>query len=149
MHVTYALTGNFAGWDIRNNDQPRFERPHCVLVILLKSGTIREILGLEAIRSNPAVFDVLQLKVVGDSIDQPGTLEQVLARVYLSADDLDLLCKAVEDVMGQLRVIDDLGGNMILNSFDPNRVFADISTRTGSVVSTESSNADSNEGSRT
>ena len=45
MHIRYALTGKFDGWDLKSYDNPRFVKPACVLVILLKDGVIKEICG--------------------------------------------------------------------------------------------------------
>jgi hypothetical protein len=126
MHIHYALNGEFSGWDVRRDDDPYFKRPHCVIVVLLRNGTIGRIDGWDRVTRHPAVFETLKLKNLGDILTKAGTLDQVFARIYLSANDRVSLRKAVEEVCQSLAITDAEGNNMILNLFDPQAVYSEL-----------------------
>ncbi len=117
MHIAYALTGRFAGWDVRSADNPRFQRPHCVLVVLLRNGTISRVDGWERVCDHPAVYATLRLRNEGDLLTEAGTLNQVLARIYLCADDNNALVAAIAQVRALLSITDTEGASMLLGSF--------------------------------
>jgi hypothetical protein len=118
MHIRYALTGQFSGWDVRTDDNPRFRHPHAVIVVLLRNGIVGDIRGWEAVNSHSAVFASVRHRNVGDVLTKAGTLDQVFARIYLSASDTASLREAVDEVRRFLEILDTDGNNMILNSFD-------------------------------
>ncbi len=123
MHIRYALTGKFDGWDIREYDNPRFKKPACVLVILLKNGTIANIEGVDRMMQHPHIFDMFSFRNVNDTIKDAGTLNQVYARIYLCADTTEQLKDDIVFVKNTLRITDTDGNNMILNLFDENKVY--------------------------
>ncbi|MDD4280281.1 hypothetical protein GX645_02035 [Candidatus Sumerlaeota bacterium] len=123
MHIRYALTGKFDGWDILKDDNPRFEKPACSLVILLRNGTIASIEGIDEIKKNTHIVDIVDFKNVNDTIQDAGTLNQVYARMYLCADTTELLKNDIRYIKNTLRITDTNGNNMILNLFDENKVY--------------------------
>lgn len=123
MHLRYALTGKFDGWDLKTYDNPRFATPACVLVVLLKDGKIGRIQGLEAVKNHPHVFDMVQFKTEGDVLDAKGTLNQVFARIYLDGEDEASLKNTITFVKKTLSITDENGQNMILNLFDEDAVY--------------------------
>ncbi len=122
MHLRYALTGRFDGWDLKSYDNPRFRYPACVLVVLLKDGKIKTIEGLESIRGHENVFDIVQFKHAGDELNARGTLNQVFARIYMTGKDKKNLKETITFVKNALKITDAGGRNMILNLFDENTV---------------------------
>lgn len=123
MHLRYALTGKFDGWNLKICDNPRFPKPACVLVVLLKDGKVGSIRGLEEIRSHKAVHNILQFKYVGDELNARGTLNQVFARIYMIGDDEADLKNSIAFVKKTLVIKDENGQNMILNLFDEDAVY--------------------------
>lgn len=118
LHIAYALTGRFAGWDLRAADNPRFRRPHCVLVVLLRNGIIGRVHGWEQVCAHPAVYATLRLRDEGDVLTEAGTLNQVFARIYLCAPDQQKLLVAIAEVRGLLSVNDTAGASLLLGSFE-------------------------------
>lgn len=118
MHLRYALTGKFDGWDLKSCDQPKFPKPACVLVVLLRDGTIGHIQGLDQILAHPNVFDIVQFKHEGDTLEARGTLNQVFARIYMTADTLEELAQTIGFVKENLKITDNSQNNMILHLFD-------------------------------
>ena len=123
MHLRYALTGKFDGWSLKECDNARFEKPACVLVVLLNNGKIKKIDGVEEILNHEAVFDMVRFKYEGDVLDARGTLNQVFARIYMSADDTGKLKDAISYVKNTLKITDEDGKNMIMNFFDESSVY--------------------------
>lgn len=119
MHIRYAITGEFNGCDILKQDQPQFERPYFVLVVLLKNGTIGEVSGLEEVRNHPNVYHILQFRKTGDRMEEAGTLNQVFARIYLHAENNESLREVVTTLTDRLKIKDEEGNNMILDWFNP------------------------------
>lgn len=123
MHLRYALSGKFDGWDLKEYDNPRFAKPACVLVVLLKDGKVGNIKGLEKIRNNENVHNILQFKKVGDVLNARGTLNQVFARIYLIGNDEQDLKQTISFVKKNLVITDEQNQNMILNLFDEGTVY--------------------------
>ena len=123
MHLRYALTGKFDGWDLKTYDNPRFKKPACVLVVLLSDGQIGNISGLEEVRSHKNVFNIVQFKQLGDVLNARGTLNQVFARIYMAGDDEKDLRESISFVKKTLSITNTENKNMILNLFDEEEVY--------------------------
>ncbi len=123
MHIRYALTGKFDGWDLKTCDNPRFPQPACVLVVLLQNGKIGRIDGLEAVMAHRNVFDIVQFKEVGDELKEKGTLNQVFARIYMTGENERDLKDTIAFVKRHLRIADTKNQNMILNLFNEDQVY--------------------------
>ncbi len=123
MHLRYALSGKFDGWDLKTYDNPRFKFPACVLVVLLRDGKIGRIDGLENVLAHKNVFDIVQFRNVGDELKEKGTLNQVFARIYMIGEDEEDLKKSITYVKQNLRILDIENQNMILNLFDEDNVY--------------------------
>lgn len=123
MHLRYALTGKFDGWDLKEYDNPKFKNPACVLVILLKNGTLGKVTGLDEVLSHKNIFDIVQFKQEGDVLAAQGTLNQVFARVYCAAETEEKLKDTITFVKKTLKITDTDGKNMILNLFDEDEVY--------------------------
>jgi biotin carboxylase len=122
MLLNFALTGTMGVDDLesRNDFLLRGKRA-CTLWVLLKSGIIRDIRGLDSIRRDPCVVFVLQRFEEGDRVatDMVGTERQVLARIYMVADSGDILAQKVEQFKSDLSVVDSEDNDMIVDWLDP------------------------------
>lgn len=123
MHLRYAITGKFDGWRLDEYDDARFTMPACVLVILLKNGVLAQVIGLDEVLANENIFDIVQFKIPGDILSEKGTLNQVFARIYCSAETESELKSTILHVKKNLKILDENGHNMILNLFDENGVY--------------------------
>lgn len=123
MHLRYALTGKFDGWDLKTYDNPKFKKPACVLVVLLNDGKIASIEGLEEIRNHKNVFSILQFKHEGDVLDAHGTLNQVFARIYMVGEDENDLKQSISFIKKNLSITDYDHKNMIMNLFNEEEVY--------------------------
>ncbi|NLZ70494.1 MAG: ATP-grasp domain-containing protein [Clostridiaceae bacterium] len=119
MHVRYALTGEYTGWDLRELDNPDFSTPHCSIVVVLSAGLISKIEGINEIKNLPNVFNLVQLLHVGDRVESTGTLKQQFAKIYLSAENTSALKDDIRFIRDTLKITDEMGQSMILDLFDP------------------------------
>jgi len=118
MLVHFALTGSMynANFSIVN-DVSLGGRQAITVWILLKSGIIRHVSGLDRIERLPSYRAVIQRLHVGDvvSSEMMGTERQVFARIYLQNFDRNQLFKDVSEIDQLLNVLGD-SGSMILDS---------------------------------
>ena len=122
MLLNFALTGSMGVADFaeRNDFKLRGKRA-CTLWVLLKSGVIDRLDGLDTIRQDPCVVFVLQRFAVGDRVeaDMVGTERQVLARIYMVSDSADQLAEKVLQFRKTLNVVDANGYDMVVDWLDP------------------------------
>jgi len=125
MYLNHAMTGIFSGWDIKEKDNPYFKHMYAVLVMVLGSGTITKIEGIDEIQASPGVFDFMQLRNIGDKISAIGTADEYFARVYITADNAESLAERITHVQRILKVFDESGNNMLLKSFNTEMLLRD------------------------
>lgn len=83
--------------------------------ILVKSGTIAEIGGMDIVKKMPEVFKIIQLLHIGDSISMVGTLQQVFARVQIEADTRERLNEIMLEIYDTVKIIGENGENLKLH----------------------------------
>lgn len=116
MHIRYALTGKFDGWNNVEYDNARFEEKYCILVILLKPGKISRILGINELRQSKHFLNMLQYYREGDVVSDAsfGTFSQAFARIYLKAKDAAELEETIRYVKGVVNVLDIDGRSLVI-----------------------------------
>lgn len=122
MLIQFALTGSMGGEEFEDiNDFQIGGRVAATFWVLLKSGRIQRIEGLDTIAEHPSVTTVLQRLEVGDSIDPEmlGTERQVLARIYVVADTRDDVAAMGQEFCATLKVDDDQSRDMVLEWISP------------------------------
>lgn len=120
MLLNFAITGKFFEGDFSKfNDATNAGKCVATVWVLLNPGKIASIVGLDLIKKHKAFLDIVQRFGVGDVVDDTmlGTERQVFARIYLAAEDFDMLRCAVESVHNQLFVLSDSQSNMIADYF--------------------------------
>lgn len=122
MLIDFAFTGVFGEADFNKKNDPSFKgKIACTIWVLLSSGVIHSIEGLEIIKSDKQVHFVLQRFSAGDEVTEEmlGTERQVFSRIYLEADSIVALEEKIKIYKNQLKVLDQNGNNMILYWMDP------------------------------
>lgn len=119
MYIRMALTGKFEGWDNLACDNAAFKNKYCVLIPLLKAGTIVNCKCMEKIRDMDEVIHVIQFYHEGDTVEEStmGSLNQSLARIYITAQNTEELIKAIKKVQGALSVIGVNDEELLLEGF--------------------------------
>jgi biotin carboxylase len=125
MLLQFALTGQMFGPDFQNFNDFRFKNQYATTVwVLLKTGKVGSIGGMEALRSHPNVIHVLQRFQSGDSVtsDMVGTERQVFARIYTVARTSAESAELLKLINRTLSVHDELGKNMVLDWYQKESV---------------------------
>jgi len=121
MMVNYALIGKMGGYDL-SLDNPRFNKCCCNLNLVSKGGVVGKILGLEEIKNKKTLIAFDKVYEVGDYIEKSGTLRQIHLRFYLIEDTLEKLRNSIKEIQNKVKVLDDKGNDMLLPSFDVDRI---------------------------
>jgi biotin carboxylase len=122
MLLNFALSGSMDidDFESRNDYLLRGKRA-CTLWVLLKSGVVGKIRGLDSILQDPCVVFVLQRFNEGEevTVDMVGTERQVLARIHMVGGSGEQLAEKVIQFRRDLNVSDTLGNDMIVDWLDP------------------------------
>ncbi len=119
--IRFALTGSMCGEEACRLIEPSFGgKTACGLVILSKTGTVARISGLEEIGNMADVINITQYLHEGDTVPEnlAGTLGQTFARIHIVSDSRKAFEKTLEAIQNTLRVTDQEGGSMILDTFN-------------------------------
>lgn len=114
MHIRFALTGRFEGYDLSRLDTPYYKKSYCSLNLLLKSGTITEIEGLDILDKLPEVKSYLPMHRLGDNVEVSGTVFQIFMKVSIVAENYDSLQNILKIIQETVKVKDEYGNNMLL-----------------------------------
>lgn len=122
MLINFALTGSMGADDMNEMNDVNFRgRVAGTFWVLLKSGHIHEISGLDEIQNDPCVISIIQRLTVGNHVDPEmlGTERQVLARIYVVTNSIEELVEKSEEVRSKLKVLDKHGSDMLLDWINP------------------------------
>lgn len=118
MLLRFALTGQMYGPNFQSVNDFRFKNQYATTVwVLLKTGKIGTISGMDAIRSHPNVIQVLLRFQTGDSVtsEMVGTERQVFARIYTVARTPGESAELMKYIHHTLSVKDEMSENMVLD----------------------------------
>lgn len=116
MHIRFALTGKFDGWDLAQLNTPYYKNVYCSLNILLGAGKITEIHGLENVRKMNGVISVLPMHEVGDKVEADGTVFQIFAKLSIIIGSKAELIKLIQRITAELQVLDENGKDMKIDT---------------------------------
>lgn len=114
MHIHYALTGQFAGWNLKKLDNPYYKNIYCLLNLLLNKGKIKTIEGIDKIKRIPEVYKYLQMHNIGDKIEISGTVMQIFAKVSIKSKSKKSLIQTIKSIQENLKILDEQGNSMLL-----------------------------------
>ena len=89
--------------------------------VLLNSGRIDSIEGLDYIKSHENVNFIVERFKVGDTVKEEwiGTERQVLYRIYTAADSIFGINQTIEDIKNTLKIKDSNGNDMVIEWLKP------------------------------
>jgi len=125
MLINFALTGSMGVDDIDKRNNYLFHGKHaCTLWVLLKSGRIQDIRGLDDLQDDPSVIFIMQRFSIGDIVleEMIGNERQVLARIYIVAETKFNLGSKINEIKTTLSVIDEKGNEMIIDLIDETKL---------------------------
>jgi len=125
MLLNFALTGSLGVDDFNEKNDYLFKNGYASTIwILLKSGTIGVVKGLEIIKSDDSVSFVMERFKENDTIEPNmiGTERQVFARIYLQCIEFEVLKEKISKFQQILEINDINGENMIIDWVDPSTI---------------------------
>lgn len=124
MLIRFALTGSEGDINLEMEDSARLRGKYAAtLWILLKSGRISKIEGLESINSDSRVIANIQRIYEGDTVlsEWTGTEKQVMTRLYMVCDTKKELAECLGEYQDKIKVYDENGNNMVLSGFNADK----------------------------
>jgi biotin carboxylase len=125
MLLNYALSGSLGIDDFNEKNDCLFKNGYASTIwVLLKSGTIANIKGLDVIKSDKNVSFVMERFKKNDMIEPNmiGTERQVFARIYLQCDEFEFLKEKIAEFQQILEIKDIDGENMIIDWISPEAI---------------------------
>jgi hypothetical protein len=125
MLLNFSLTGSLGVDDLEERNDCLFQNRYATTIwVLLKSGKIAEVTGLDKIRSDKNVSFLLQRFKENDVIETSliGTERQVFARIYVQCDSFKQLEDKIIEFQEILAIKDEHGENMIVDWVDPQNI---------------------------
>jgi biotin carboxylase len=122
MLINYALTGKFGEDDFyEQNDYMMGGKVACSIWVLLNSGKIHAIEGLDEMKSHKNVYFVVERFKVGDTVkaEWVGTERQVLYRIYTAGESIFEINQTIEDIKNTLSITDENGDDMVIEWLKP------------------------------
>lgn len=116
MMIYHALTGKMGKECIVDKAVPEFKTPAFNVSCLCSPGTIKEILGIEAVKQMPEVEDVVLGHVPGETIldQQRGLLTQITVRVLGSVSTKEDLLPVMQRIGNTIHIIGESGEELLL-----------------------------------
>lgn len=122
MMIAHSLTGEMAGWDVREKDDPFFRKPCCNLTVMARPGRIDHIGDIDALREMGGVLSVDQFYHEGEEIPDSGALNQTFARVNIVAENPKQLAERIEQAYVLIDLKDEAGEDMILSRLNQEKI---------------------------
>jgi len=125
MLINFALTSSTNEPELNIKNDPYFKGKIATTVwVLLKQGKISNINGLDEIKNENFIIEVIQRFKVGEIVETEmlGTERQVFARIYCVVNDKIDQEKIYEKIKQTLKIEDEFGENMILDYMDINKI---------------------------
>ena len=125
MLINFALTGSLGVEDFCEINDCLFKNGYASTIwVLLKSGTIGEVKGLDIIKANKNVSFILERFKKNDKIETNmiGTERQVFARIYLQCNKFEELKEKIIEFQEILEIKDEKGQNMIIDWISPTSI---------------------------
>jgi hypothetical protein len=125
MLLNFAVTGSLGVDDFNKKNDYLFKNGYASTIwVLLKSGTIGVVKGLDKIKADDSVSFVMERFKENDTIEPNmiGTERQVFARIYLQCIEFEVLKEKIS-IFQQILEINDINGeNMIIDWVDPSTI---------------------------
>lgn len=117
MLINFAMGDGMGDLELVNIDPTFTNKCALTLWFLLSEGKIHSINGVEKFERDPIVHTIAQRLTIGDFVTSKmvGTEAQVFARFYLSADSKSEINSKVNQLLNNVKVLDENGRNLIVD----------------------------------
>lgn len=124
MMIHHSLTGSMGTEDIKAKVNPLFNTPAFNVSCLCAPGTIKEVEGIEEVKSLPEVEDVVLGHVPGEIITEQmrGLLAQITVRVLGSVSMKDDLLPIMQKIDNTIHLVGERGEELLLPGIEYNDI---------------------------
>lgn len=119
MMLDLSVGEDIQKYDTRRFDDSYIPYPSCNLPILMHSGTIGEIRGLDEILAMPEILTAVVNRKPGDTVQPTGSYAQMFGRFTIVAASAEELCQAIKTIYDKLEIISTAGEDMLLVRYQP------------------------------
>jgi hypothetical protein len=118
--ITFAITGSTDNICLNGKVDSYFGgKIGANLVISVKTGVIKEIIGVDKLRSIPGIINITQEHFPGDEIRIAGTANQNIMRLHAVAKEKADMQDIMRKVQSCIKVYDGHENDMLLKQTDP------------------------------
>lgn len=117
MMLRAAFGEDISEYDTELLDDSNFDKPSINLALILNSGKVKHILGLDRVYKIDEVISYNLTHADGDVIAASGDYSHMLIRINMVAESYPALCRAVELVNEYVSVISEDGEDMLAVRF--------------------------------
>ena len=105
--VDYALTGKFGDSELIKKINPHFNGLAAQITFLAEPATVGRFQGLEDVEKLNGVIRIIKNKLEGETIPQSalGTLNQVVLRVFIKADNQENLISLIKLIRDKVKIL--------------------------------------------
>ena len=118
MMIKAAFGEDISEYDSELLDDVNFNKPSINLALVLNTGKIKHISGLDSVYKIDEVISYNLTHADGDVIAEIGDYSRILIRVNMVAENYQKLCNAVKLVGKFVSVISENGEDMLLTRFN-------------------------------
>lgn len=120
MMICFALTGKMGGESIKEKAVPEFKTPAFNVSCLCAPGTIKEIIGINEVKSMPEVEDVVIAHAPGEIIteEMKGLLAQITVRILGSVDKKEDLLPIMQRIDNTIHIIGGHDEELLLQGIE-------------------------------
>ena len=124
MMIQFALTGKMGEESIADKTTPEFATPAFNVSCLCAPGLIKDIIGVEEVRSFPEVEDVVIAHTAGETITEQmrGLLSQITVRVLGSVQTKEELLPIMQKIDNTIHILSSDGIDLLLPGIEYNDI---------------------------
>ena len=124
MMIQFALTGKMGEESIANKATPEFATPAFNVSCLSAPGTIKDIIGVEEVKSFPEVEDVVIAHIPGEVITEQmrGLLAQITVRVLGSVQTKEELLPIMQKIDNTIHILGNDNQELLLSGIEYNDI---------------------------
>lgn len=111
--VELLINQSYEDRQILKYHYPETEKVYCIVPIHIRKGTIRKIIGIDVVKNMASVHAVAMCHVVGDEIEESGTVSQVFCYLHILLSDRNNVDQIVKEVLSQMKALNDENKNLL------------------------------------
>ena len=115
LQVEYSLNGKNDKLDISSFNPP--DDVYMILPVHLKAGKITRIEGIEKLKLNPNLKQIVFVHYIGDVIEDWGSAQQVFAYIHFVEKNRKLANEFAKYIVDTIKVYDENGNQMLYNLY--------------------------------